>query len=221
LSRIHGFRKYFAEVPGSVGHRFRERRWKWFTQIFRDLEDMEIIDLGGTAQFWMRSSVRPAHVHLVNLGGLPSSQELPSWMSAEEADACDLPEHLLSRRFDLVFSNSVIEHVGGHYRRERFAENVHRLADRHWVQAPYRYFPLEPHWLFPGYAQLPLAARTAIARRWKLGMTPPKDKRATVNVVLKTELPTMTEMRYYFPNSKILVERAAGLPKSLIAVKTG
>ncbi|HEX4060865.1 MAG TPA: UDP-N-acetylmuramoyl-tripeptide--D-alanyl-D-alanine ligase [Streptosporangiaceae bacterium] len=50
------------------------------------------------------------------------------------------------RHYDLVFSNSLIEHVGGHERRERFADTVHQLSGAYWVQTPYRYFPVEPHW---------------------------------------------------------------------------
>jgi hypothetical protein len=32
------------------------------------------------------------------------------------------------RRFDLVFSNSLIEHVTGHYRRQQFADVIVRAA---------------------------------------------------------------------------------------------
>ncbi len=41
-----------------------------------------------------------------------------------------------------------------------------------WVQTPYRYFPIEPHWIFPGFQFLPLSARTEISRRWPLGNPP-------------------------------------------------
>lgn len=62
--------------------------------------------------------------------------------------------------FDLVYSNSVIEHVGGHARSCDFAGMVKTLARRHWgVQTPYRYFSIEPHWLFPGLQFLPQSAR--------------------------------------------------------------
>jgi hypothetical protein len=41
----------------------------------------------------------------------------------------NLPAHIARRQYDLVFANSVIEHVGGHERRERFADSVHQLSD--------------------------------------------------------------------------------------------
>nr|WP_203950355.1 class I SAM-dependent methyltransferase [Microbispora rosea] len=178
---------------------------------------MSVIDLGGTASAWLRAPVRPAHVHIVNLEPPPASP--PSWMKAEVADACALPEEILRTRYDLVFSNAVIEHVGGHARRQMFADAVHRLAERHWVQTPYRYFPIEPHFLFPGFQYLPVAARTALLRRWPLVHTPTSDREAARNIVMEVELLSITEMRHYFPSSEIRFERLGGLVKSVIAVK--
>ena len=74
-------------------------------------------------------------------------------------DACDPVGAVGGRSFDLVYSNSVIEHVGGHQRRELFAQAVRDLAPSHWVQTPYRYFPLEPFWLFSAFQFLPLPSR--------------------------------------------------------------
>ena len=87
------------------------------------------------------------------------------WLHNVLGDACDLPSALRGQRFDLVFSNSVIEHVGGHSRRAAFADSVHALSDHHWVQTPYRYFPLEPHFLFPGFQFLPLRAKAEVTLR--------------------------------------------------------
>jgi hypothetical protein len=154
---------------------------------------------------------------VVNLEAPPS--ETPEWISAEQGDACALPEHLRANEYDLVFSNSVIEHVGGHERRLRFAEAVHDLAPRHWVQTPYRYFPVEPHFLFPGFQFLPVAARSGIVRRWPLVHTPPEDRATALRVAMWVELLSKTELAYYFPHSEIRPERIAGLPKSLIAIK--
>jgi hypothetical protein len=179
---------------------------------------MSIIDLGGTLTAWRQAPVRPARVHIVNLLDKPPA-DVPDWAEVHQGDACALPEHLAARRYDLVYSNSVIEHIGGHHRRMRFAETVHALADAHWVQTPYRYFPVEPHWLFPFMQFLPVRARVTIARRWVLAHTRNADPRRATRIVLSTELLDRTQMRYYFPDSHIRTERYAGLPKSLIAVR--
>lgn len=206
------------DSPDSVGARYRARRWNWLLETFPDLSRMSVIDLGGTAGVWTRAPVRPAAVRIVNLDKPPD--DLPDWLSADCADACELPDGILRGGYDLVISNSVLEHVGGHVRRQRFADAVHRLAERHWVQTPYRYFPIEPHWVCPGMQFLPLAARATLARHWPLVHTPPADRAEALRAALEVELVSRTEMRFYFPGSVIRAERAAGLPKSLIAVKS-
>ncbi|MFG1825517.1 class I SAM-dependent methyltransferase [Microbispora bryophytorum] len=217
MSRLNALRNRFVDAPDSLGAKARARRWSWFAECFPDLDRMNVIDLGGTAGAWLRAPVRPAHVHIVNLEKPPP--DLPSWVRADVADACDLPAAIQSGTYDLVFSNAVIEHVGGHQRRQIFADTVNSLADRHWVQTPYRYFPVEPHFLFPGFQFLPLTARTEILRRWPLIHTPTSDREAARRIVMDVELLSVTEMRHYFPGSRIRFERLAGLVKSVIAYK--
>ncbi|SCE93473.1 class I SAM-dependent methyltransferase [Micromonospora chokoriensis] len=199
--------------------RRRRHRSDWLARTFPDLGDMHVVDLGGRLGTWQRATVRPARVTVVNLEQPPSV--VPDWAHVEQADACDLPEHVTRGSYDMVFSNSVLEHVGGHERRLRFAASVRSLADRHWVQTPYRYFPIEPHWIAPGMQFLPVRLRTALARRWPLGHKPTPSHDAAIHQVLWTELLDRSQMRHYFPDSTMLVERVFGLPKSLIAVRTG
>ena len=87
---------------------------------------MSVVDLCGTVAYWTRSPVQPRSVHVLNLQEAPSS--IPDWITVDVADATD--PALLSRAgaYDLVYSNSVIEHVGGHARRTAFAANVAALA---------------------------------------------------------------------------------------------
>jgi hypothetical protein len=133
------------------------------------------------AEAWRRSPIRPAVLHVVNLE--PEAAEVPAWIRVDQADACNLPGQIVSGHYDRVFSNSVIEYVGGHSQRQRFADTVHALADRQWVQAPYRYFPMEPNWLFPRFQFLPLSARARVSRH--------------------RQLPGLAEMTFYFPHLAI------------------
>jgi hypothetical protein len=178
---------------------------------------MSVLDLGGRVDTWQLVPNRPKHVHLVNLEQPPS--DLPQWAEADHADACALPQHVLRRRYDLVYSNSVIEHVGGHERRLRFAEAVRTLADAYWVQTPYRYFPIEPHWIAPAMQFLPVAVRTSLAYRWPLSHTRPRDHEEALESVLWTELLDRTQLRHYFPDAVVWVERVFGMTKSLMAVR--
>jgi hypothetical protein len=216
VSRLNALRSRFVDAPDSLGGKARARRWSWFAAHFPDLQSMSVIDLGGTASAWLLAPVRPARVHIVNLEAQPP--DLPDWIRADVADACELSKTILDGTYDLVFSNAVIEHVGGHIRRQRFADAVHTLADRHWVQTPYRYFPVEPHFLFPGFQFLPLNLRTGILRRWPLVHTPTSDRETARLAVMEVELLSITEVRHYFPSSEIRFERLGGLVKSVIAI---
>ena len=216
---IQSLRRFLADSPGSFGWKQRERRALWLAETFPDLPQMSIIDLGGRVGPWKRAPVRPKHVHVVNLESPPS--ELPEWAEVDHGDACALPDHITKRRYDLVYSNSVIEHVGGHERRERFADAVHLLSDAHWVQTPYRYFPVEPHWMAPGMQFMPVAMRAGVGRRWPLADNTGWTRQEAVRQVLGVELLDRTQMRHYFPTSVLRTEKVLGVPKSLIAYRTG
>jgi hypothetical protein len=214
---LQDLRERVVDRNESWGGSRRARRWDWLAQTFPDLDQMSVIDLGGDPSTWTRSELHPRHVHVVNIDSL--TPDVPDWMEVDHADACNLPDRIDSRRYDLVFSNSVIEHVGGHERRLRFAEAVHRLAPAHWIQTPYRYFPIEPHWIAPGMQFLSVRARAAVARRWPLAHVRSANLHDALTGVLWTELIDRSQMRYYFPESAIRSERLMGLTKSLIAVQ--
>lgn len=211
-------RQVFADDPNSLGSRARSRRWDRFIATFPDLPEMSLLDLGGTAEYWSQVSVRPRTVHLINLQ--PPPEDLPSWMRADVADACAIPESVLDDGYDLVYSNSVIEHVGGHRRRQDFARQVASAAPRYWVQTPYRYFPVEPHWVAPMMQFLPLRARAAMGRYWPLSHRRPVDLQDSVESQLDIELIDITQMRHYFPDGALVYERVLGLVKSIVAVRS-
>jgi hypothetical protein len=203
--------------PGSLSGRARASRWSEFTARFPDLSAMRVLDLGGVPAQWTSRPDRPAAVVVLNLE--MSTDPAPSWLRAVRGDACDLPGELRGERFDLVFSNSVLEHVGGHARRAAFADTVRAAAPHHWVQTPYRYFPVEPHWLLPGFQFLPVPARAELSRRWPYGHIRSADRAAALADVTSVELIGRTELAGYFPGSEIWAERFGGLVKSLVAVR--
>jgi hypothetical protein len=209
-------RTLLVDSPDALAEQFRARRWETLHRAFPDLENMTVADLGGTVDSWVRAPVRPQHVTVL---GFEPEGEAPSWIDTRYADACDLGTDLRNLRVDLVYSNAVLEHVGGAVPRQRFADTVHRLSERHWVQTPYRYFPLEPHWLFPGCQFLPVSTRVAISRRWPFVHTPCSDFDTELDAVLSVELVGLTEFRHLFPASVLHRERVAGLTKSLVAVQ--
>lgn len=216
-------RRVLVDGPGSVGARARQRRWDTFIRIFPNFTTMSVLDLGGTPNFWEHVPQRPRLLHIINLASA-SAPSSATWMRVDIADACDVPHWILDQHYDLVFSNSVIEHVGGHLQRQRFADQVRRAADQYWIQTPYRYFPVEPHWAAPGMQFLPLRARASMSRRWPLtpGRTPGRRDSllAAVDAQMSVELLDITQMRSYFPESQLVYERFGPFVKSIIAVKS-
>lgn len=201
----------------SMGAKLRRRRWSMVAEAFPDLAQMRVLDLGGTIESWGICPVRPAHVTLLNMG-IPTG-DTPDWMRQVDGDACNVPEPLASESWDLVFSNSVIEHVGGYAKRREFAEQVRSLAPAYWVQTPNRYFLVEPHWLFPGFQFLPVSARRVVAQRWPLYKWRSDDDERALREVLEIELVSKTEMAFLFPDAELVPEKVAGLTKSWIALR--
>lgn len=173
-----------------------------------------MLDLGGTAGYWRSAPVRPEHVTVVNLS--PETSGEP-WITTVTGDACTFQT---GGQFDVVISNSLLEHVGGPARRRQVADVVHVAADRHWIQTPYRYFPIEPHWLFPGLQWLPIPVRVLVTRHWPLGHRHAKTRDEALDLVLEVDLVTRTEMASLFPHSRLWSERWAGLTKSLVAIRS-
>lgn len=200
----------------SVAERLRRQRWVTLARSFPDLARLRVLDLGGTTTWWERAPVRPAHVTVVNL--YESGEGLP-WVTALAGDALEAPSLLRGEHFDVVISNSLMEHLGGHVPRKEFARVVHGMANRFWVQTPYRYFPIEPHWLFPGFQFTPTRVRSWLAPRWRLGHTHGWSQTAARDEVMSTDLLSATELRAYFPDATLIWERVLGVPKSMVAFK--
>jgi hypothetical protein len=122
--------------------------------------------------------------------------------------------------FDLVFSNSVIEHLSTHADQEAMAREVARVGRSYWVQTPDPRFPVEPHYMSPFVHWLPKSIRRRIARNftvWGIVTRPtPKyidDRLDEIRLISKKEFQGM------FPDGTIMVERFAGIPKSMIALR--
>jgi transposase len=122
--------------------------------------------------------------------------------------------------FDIVFSNSVIEHLGDSDSQAQFAREVRRLAPNYFVQTPDKRFPVEPHFLAPFVHWLPPRIRRRVVRNfsvWGL-VTRPSFERCC-ELVREIRLLSKREMRNYFPDAELITEHFLGMPKSLISVR--
>ena len=124
-------------------------------------------------------------------------------------DACDLGRYE-DASFDIVFSNSVIEHIGDASRVARFAREVRRVGRSYWVQTPSWLFPIEAHTGLPFFWLYPAPLREVLASR--------HDRRYAMNPwscpMAQTRCFRLRELRALFPDAAVYTERVAGLAKS-------
>jgi hypothetical protein len=198
---------------------FRPRRLRRFYRLFGIREDTHVLDLGGTLYWWSLAAelgLPMPRVTILNLD--PPRGKLPPRVRWVRADACAIP--FVAGSFDVALSNSVIEHLFTEDNQARFASEIRRVAKRWWVQTPDFRFPIEPHYLAPLVHWLPLRLRRNVIRwctPWGW-MAHPSAGRCD-RVAREIRLLRRSELRRLFPESRILVERLLGLPKSLIAVR--
>ena len=123
----------------------RKRRMRAFIALMGVAEGTAILDLGGQPAFWDQVPFR-LKLTILNLPGqlhpVPPTHHDIRYV---EGDACEVGDAFSDRTFDIVFSNSVIEHVGAADKRESFAQEVRRLGRSYWVQTPSMWFPIEAH----------------------------------------------------------------------------
>lgn len=79
-----------------------------------------------------------------------------------QGDACALP--FADGSFDIVFSNAVIEHLGGRARQRQFVSEALRVGRRVFITTPNRRFPVEVHTRLPVVHWLPDAVSHRIYR---------------------------------------------------------
>lgn len=200
-------------VYGLLGRRFRQRRMDLFTRLLGVDRRTSILDLGGAAGSWDALEATD-RITVLNL----DARCLGRHASAAVADATAAP--FADRTFDIVFSNSVIEHLGSEQQQQAFAAEVRRLSkDGYFVQTPNRWFPVEPHYLAPLVQFVPSRIRPAVIR-WATprGWWTKPSRETCKKLCQEIRLLDAREMRQLFPEAEIVRERFLGLTKSLIAV---
>ncbi|MEI9974080.1 MAG: methyltransferase domain-containing protein [Ignavibacteriota bacterium] len=201
----------------SLSRRFRRRRMQRFVRECRIGAGTRVLDIGGTPDNWQLIDVTPRLVLL----NMPRAQaDLAGAAQWVAGDGRSLPFRDAS--FDVVFSNSVIEHVGDAESQQRFAREVARVGRTYWVQTPNRWFPVEQHLLTPIVHWLPKRWQGAIVRRgtvWSMLMRPTPDRRDFYieHYLRDIRLLSFREFAGLFPGAEIVRERFLGLTKSLIA----
>ncbi len=203
---------------------FRARRLKRFVDLADEIIAVRgrcrVLDLGGNRDYWIDLEPvwrgRPLEFTTVNLA--PERLDDDRFTSIQ--GDCRNMSAFADNSFDIVHSNSVLEHVGRWNDMKAMAREVRRLAPRYFVQTPNYWFPVEPHFKSLFFNWLPEPMRVAKVMRRSLGAFP---KAPTVDDAQRfIEDSTLLDARRFahlFPDAQIERERVMGFTKSLIAVK--
>ena len=211
-----------------LGDRLRKRRRAAIENLiddaYRRRGSVRILDLGGRKRYWSifedgYLASRKTTITLLN-PELPNSNTEESEGFVELAgDACNIPA-FGNYTFDIVHSNSTIEHVGDWDRVEAFAKEARRLAPSYYIQTPYYWFPVEPHVLLPVFHWLPEGVRAKIFLHTRLAAYGSSvDMGAAMRRVQASRLLDRAQMAYLFPDAQIRFEWFGPVPKSLIAIR--
>jgi hypothetical protein len=198
---------------------FRRRRMRRFAAELGITAETTVLDIGGTPDCWRLLRMAPR----VTLLNTPRAQaDLKGAESWVAADGRALP--FRDGAFDVVFSNSVIEHVGDAASQRRFAQEVARVGRAYWVQTPNRWFPVEQHLLTPFLHWLPRPWQRTLMPRlnlWRLLVRVSPDRRQYYidHYLGEIHLLSAAGLTDLFPEARILRERFAGWTKSLIAAR--
>jgi len=204
----------------------RRKRMRYFIELIRyliqkeDRATINILDIGGTETYWDNfpfGEFNDIHfrISLINLNYHDSDlgmKNLYDNLSIERliGSACHL-EDIKDKEWDIVHSNSVIEHVGGWVQIQAMASELQRVGRYYFVQTPNYWFFIEPHFFLPFFQFLPRPIGVWLLMRIK---------GCTLNQALLAEddkrLLTKKEMMLLFPDGEILIERFIGLPKSIM-----
>jgi SAM-dependent methyltransferase len=203
----------------AISARFRERRMQRFAREFAITPATRILDVGGAPETWDLLRVRPRVTLLNTPRTVEEMSRADAWIAG---DGRALP--FRDRAFDIVFSNSVIEHVGDRESQRRFAAEIARVGRGYWVQTPNRWFPVEQHLLTPLVHWLPRAWQRRIVPRvnlWSALVRPTEDRRHYYiqHYLNQVRLLDARELGALFPGARLIRERACGWTKSLVAMR--
>jgi hypothetical protein len=199
--------------PHSIANKTRSRRFEIFKRMVSQIPlPISVLDLGGTQEFWEVMGLideKYIYVTIINIDVIDVNY--PNF-KAIIGDATEL-SLFGDKCFDIVFSNSVIEHVGNYSQQCRMAQEVQRVGKSYFIQTPNKYFPIEPHFLIPFFQFLPDVVKKYLVRNLNFGWyRVPNREIEAIRIRLLTE----REIRRMFPTSHVYKEKYWGLTKSFI-----
>jgi ubiquinone/menaquinone biosynthesis C-methylase UbiE len=170
-------------LAARVSARSRKRKLDLFLELMRPTPETTVVDVGvsdggygedayGTANFFEALYPWPERIVAVSTQHLTVFQRAFPTVTAVRADGRALP--FPDDRFDIGFSNAVVEHLPDAESQRAFVGELCRVSRRVFVTTPNRRFPVDTHTLVPLAHWLPDERRDgvypALGRREGLGL---------------------------------------------------
>lgn len=207
----------------SVSERSRKKRFEFFIEFCSNLKapfPIKILDLGGSDYHWRNSQFpgnKNFNITIVNTE-VQNVSESDNFVFIKK-DVTDL-EIFKDGEYDIVYSNSLIEHINSGELQKKLADDIRRIGKHYFVQTPNYFFPVEPHFLFPFFQFLPLNIRAKMIMKYDLGWykkQPEKEK--ALELASSVKLLNIAELKKLFPDGNIYHEKYLFLNKSFIIYK--
>lgn len=193
-----------------------------FEAIIEPNSEDAVLDVGGYPATWTIRPQQSKRVDCLNLHevNFEDSRYPNHRITTVVGDGCSLTYDNSS--YDILFSNSVIEHVGDWEKQQAFAREVRRVGNRLWIQTPALECPMEPHYLAPFVHWLPVFIRRRVLR-WLTpwGWLQKPNQKKIDEIITHTRLLSKKKFKELFPDCVVITERLLGIfPKSYIAYRT-
>jgi hypothetical protein len=219
-----------ASFIGAVRERAARKRSTLFRRHIEALpRPLRIIDLGGSAQMWKRWGVTEddgLHIVLANdhrRDTTHRSEPLAGqFMDTWSVDVLQLPAQTFAR-YDLVFSNSMLEHLPTPASQARLAAAIMASGKPYFIQVPNKHCIVDPHFPHPLAAYFALWPRPLQAwahARHALGSSGRAGSLAAARAAIESYHPLARhELAALFPSARVVTEWNLGLPMSIVAMR--
>ncbi|MUL35820.1 class I SAM-dependent methyltransferase [Gloeocapsopsis dulcis] len=210
----------------SLSTKLRQKRFVLFkmflTKHYNQINgSLKIIDVGGRPTIWEQKlpelqQIYPKANFEITVANIQQYVSKCENIRCIVADARNMKQ-FKDKEFDIVFSNSVIEHVGNYEDQEAMAKEVLRIGKNYFVQTPNFYFLIEPHFLFPCFQFLPQKIQVWLITNFDLGwIKKTANQKKAVRLINSIKLLRKKQLLTLFPGANVFEEKFFCLTKSFI-----
>lgn len=215
--------KYFSNYNNkySISLMLRKKRFMKFMKLLKHKSGLTILDIGGfgnSLEVLSEDFVKSNNITILNIENVDVFNKNTKYIMGDATNE----KQFQPKSFDVIYCNSVIEHVGDFNKMKKLASNIRNWGVYYFVQTPAYYFPIEPHFLVPFFHFLPHKIRAYILTKFELASFPREENYyRALSIVSSVRLLKKKEFKLLFPEATILKEKFMFITKSYIAHNIG